>query len=83
MISADSVCISGLWGTLFIKMNVGWEKFRRSSGLGDWPVSEVAVLALFTAVVSYLMLFTRIPSSELTESLFRDCSANDPYRLCE
>ena len=73
----------GLWGTLFIKMNVGWEKFRRSSGLGDWPVSEVAVLALFTAVISYLMLFTRIPSSELTESLFRDCTANDPCHLCE
>lgn len=75
--------LGGLFGAGFIKLNEGWERFRRSSGLKNWPVSEVAVLALFTAVVSYLMLFMRIPSSELVASLFQDCSAVDPNGLCE
>lgn len=75
--------LGGLWGAFFVRINEGWERFRRSSGLGDWPVTEVAALALFTAVVSYLMVFTRITSSELVASLFQDCSEGDPYRLCE
>jgi len=56
---------------------------RRGSGLNKWPVTEVAALSLFTAVVSYLVMFMRIPSSELVANLFQDCSAVDSYGLCE
>ena len=73
----------GIWGAWFIRLNEDWERFRRSSGLGKWPISEVTVLALFTAVVSYLIVFMRIPSAELVVNLFRDCSEPDPYGLCE
>ncbi|KAG0659416.1 hypothetical protein C6P46_005193 [Rhodotorula mucilaginosa] len=73
----------GIWGVWFIRLNEDWERFRRSSGLGNWPVSEVTVLALFTAVVSYLIVFMRIPSAELVVNLFRDCSEPDPYGLCD
>lgn len=53
--------------------------------MGNYPVSEVAGLALFTAVVSYLMLFMRIPTSELVAQLFSECGKNesDQYGLCE
>ncbi|GAA5991112.1 hypothetical protein JCM10908_006541 [Rhodotorula pacifica] len=73
----------GFWGVLFIRLNEEWERFRRSSGLRDWPVTEVTALALFTAVVSYLIVFMRIPSAELVVNLFRDCSEADPYGLCD
>lgn len=72
----------GLWGTLFIHLNKEWEKLRRRSGLVQWPVSEVAVLALFTAVVSYLVTFMRVSTSELVLNLFSDCS-QDQLGLCE
>ncbi|GAA5860911.1 hypothetical protein JCM3774_003185 [Rhodotorula dairenensis] len=73
----------GIWGVWFIRLNEEWERFRRSSGLRDWPVTEVTALALFTAVVSYLIVFMRIPSAELVVNLFRDCSEPDPYGLCD
>ncbi|GAA5895612.1 uncharacterized protein JCM6883_001562 [Sporobolomyces salmoneus] len=75
--------IGGIWGAWFIRLNSEWERLRRASGLGDWPVSEVAALALFTAIVSYLVVFMRIPSAELVNNLFSDCSSVDPYGLCD
>ncbi|GAA5868332.1 hypothetical protein JCM1840_005642 [Sporobolomyces johnsonii] len=73
----------GLWGAWFIRLNEDWERLRRASGLKNWPVTEVASLALFTAIVSYLIIFMRIPSAELVVNLFSDCSGNDPYGLCD
>lgn len=76
--------LGGMWGAWFIHLNEVWERFRKASGLHRWPVTEVAALALFTAVVSYLVVFMRIPSSELVVNLFQDCSsAVDTYGLCE
>ncbi|KAM0750700.1 hypothetical protein T439DRAFT_325753 [Meredithblackwellia eburnea MCA 4105] len=73
----------GIWGAWFIALNEDWERFRKASGLNRWPVTEVAALSLFTAVVSYLVIFMRIPSSELVANLFQDCSAADMYGLCD
>ncbi|GAA5827847.1 hypothetical protein JCM5353_005667 [Sporobolomyces roseus] len=75
--------IGGIWGAWFIRLNEEWERLRRASGLKNWPVSEVAVLALFTAIVSYLIVFMRIPSAELVNNLFSDCSSVDSYGLCD
>ncbi|GAA5926868.1 uncharacterized protein JCM15063_000391 [Sporobolomyces koalae] len=75
--------LGGIWGAGFIRLNEEWERLRRASGLRNWPVSEVAVLALFTAVVSYLIVFMRIPSAELVNNLFSDCSSADAYGLCD
>ncbi|GAA5827318.1 hypothetical protein JCM11251_003762 [Rhodosporidiobolus azoricus] len=76
------VC-GGIWGAWFIRLNEEWERLRRASGLKNWPVTEVAALALFTAVVSYLVIFMRIPSAELVVNLFQDCSGVDSYGLCD
>ncbi|GAA6060345.1 hypothetical protein JCM10212_004529 [Sporobolomyces blumeae] len=73
----------GIWGVWFIRLNEEWERLRRASGLRNWPVSEVAGLALFTAIVSYLIVFMRIPSAELVNNLFSDCTNVDPYGLCD
>lgn len=73
----------GLWGTLFIGLNEEWEKLRQRSGLVNWKVTEVAVLALGTAVVSWLVGFMRIGTAELVGGLFSDCSAVDELDLCE
>ncbi|GAA6013991.1 hypothetical protein JCM11491_003479 [Sporobolomyces phaffii] len=75
--------VGGIWGAWFIRLNEEWERLRRVSGLKHWPVSEVAVLALFTSIVSYLVVYMRIPSAELVNNLFSDCSSVDPYGLCD
>lgn len=49
----------------------------------QWPITEVSVLALFTSVVSYLVIYMRIQSAELVVNLFQDCGGVDPYGLCE
>ncbi|BGP01071.1 Anion/proton exchange transporter GEF1 [Rhodotorula toruloides] len=73
----------GIWGAWFIRLNEEWERLRRASGMRQWPITEVGVLALFTAVVSYLVIYMRIPSAELVVNLFQDCGGVDPYGLCD
>ncbi|BGP49381.1 chloride channel [Rhodotorula kratochvilovae] len=73
----------GVWGAWFIRINEEWERLRRASGLKHWPVTEVGVLALFTAIVSYLVVFMRVPSAELVVALFQDCSGPDSHGLCD
>lgn len=45
--------LGGLWGVFFNRLNEEWERMRRATGLSDWPVTEVLVLSLFTATISY------------------------------
>ena len=76
--------MGGVWGALFIRINEAWERLRRQSGLHQWPVTEVAALAVFTAVVSYLVNLSRMPAAELVENLFQDCDdSEDIYGICE
>ncbi|KAK4047397.1 chloride channel [Microbotryomycetes sp. JL201] len=75
--------LGGLWGTWFTRFNAEWERFRRGSSLKHKPVLEVAGLALFTAIVSYLLIFMRIPSADLVQNLFQTCDAYDKYGLCD
>ena len=40
--------LGGLWGTLFIKTNIRWLKFKKSSPIGRYPKAEVIILTLIT-----------------------------------
>ncbi|KAI9611618.1 hypothetical protein H4Q26_008573 [Puccinia striiformis f. sp. tritici PST-130] len=75
----------GLFGAIFIRANIEYAKIRRSSGLADHPIKEVLAVAGFTALVSYLLLITRLPTSQLVEALFQECSANvlDVFSFCD
>ncbi|OAV95134.1 hypothetical protein PTTG_03862 [Puccinia triticina 1-1 BBBD Race 1] len=78
------VC-GGLFGATFIRANIECAKIRRSSGLADHPIKEVLAVAGFTALVSYLLLITRLPTSKLVEALFQECSASnlDVFSFCD
>ncbi|KAJ3070525.1 hypothetical protein HK102_006642, partial [Quaeritorhiza haematococci] len=41
--------LGGLYGSFFIKMNIKLAAYRKSSWLKQWPVAEVAVVALATS----------------------------------
>lgn len=70
----------GVVGTLFIKGNLWWCRFRKFSKLGQYPVTEVMVVTLITAIISYPNPYTRLNMSQLIYLLFSQCgiSNSDP-----
>ena len=51
--------LGGLYGAAFLKMNVRMGVWRKHSWVRNYPLYEVVVVALITAVISYPNIFTR------------------------
>ena len=77
--------IGGLYGGLFIKVNMEIAKSRRSSVIARFPVIEVSLVGLVTALVNFPNLFMRAQSSELVHTLFAECAAihDDQFGICQ
>ena len=77
--------LGGLYGGLFIKLNMKIAQWRKSSNIAQYPVTEVAVVALLTALVNFPNIFMRAQSSELVYTLFAECAAipDDQFGLCK
>ncbi|KAI0306096.1 Cl-channel protein [Multifurca ochricompacta] len=70
--------IGGVLGSLLIKLNIAAAVYRRNSILHELPIIEITGAAAVTAAVSYLVVFLRVPSSDLVANLFQEC---DPQRI--
>lgn len=77
--------IGGCYGGLFIKLNMKIAKWRKSSHWVTFPVLEVLVVALVTALINFPNRFTRAQSSELVYTLFAECKAitDDQFGICK
>lgn len=75
--------LGGLWGALFIKLNIYWCKYRKTSRLGRYPITEVLVVTLITAIITFPNPFTRISMTELIKTLVGQCRAGDQSYLCD
>lgn len=79
--------LGGLYGALFIKLNLSIASLRSSAKnpLLNRPVLEVMTVALLTALISFPVTFLRAQSSELVEDLFSECKdiASDELGLCK
>lgn len=75
----------GVYGGLFIKMNMKVAQFRKGTSWLPRPVIQVLVIALLTALINYPNLYMRAQSSELVYSLFAECSKvlDDQFGLCK
>ena len=78
----------GLYGGLFIKLNMLVARFRKSSHnpLLGWPIAEVIFVAVVTAFINFPNLFMRAQLSELVYYLFAECASignNDVFGLCK
>ncbi|KAI1921629.1 chloride channel [Ophidiomyces ophidiicola] len=76
--------IGGLYGGLYIKLNTKvarWRKTRKVS----FPVLEVVIIALVTAVINFPNIFMRVQLSELVYFLFAECKEipNNQFGLCK
>ncbi|PIK48248.1 putative H(+)/Cl(-) exchange transporter 3 [Apostichopus japonicus] len=75
--------LGGLYGAMFIKLNLWWCRYRKNSNLKRYPVLEVVILALITAIISYPNPYTRQNSSRLIANLFKECGPEDDTDLCD
>lgn len=77
--------LGGLYGGLFIKLNMKVAEWRRSRPIFEGPVVEVVVIALVTALINYPIKFMRAQASELVYTLFAECIdlADDQLGLCK
>ena len=75
--------IGGLIGSMFIKANIYWCKFRKTSKLGQYPVMEVLAVACATALFAFPNKYTRMNTSELIYLLFAQCGITNEHDICE
>ncbi|XP_014209689.1 H(+)/Cl(-) exchange transporter 5 isoform X2 [Copidosoma floridanum] len=75
--------IGGVIGTLFIRANLRWCRYRKSSKLGQYPVTEVLVVTALTSVIAYPNPYTRMSTSQLIYLLFRKCGVSNNNMLCD
>ena len=79
--------IGGLYGAMFIKLNMkvaAWRTSKRNPFLNR-PLMEVMAVAIITALISFPITFLRAQSSELVEYLFAECRdlEDDYLGLCK
>ncbi|KAK5169297.1 hypothetical protein LTR04_005735 [Oleoguttula sp. CCFEE 6159] len=79
--------LGGLYGGLFIKLNMRIASFRRNSSLAVFksPVLEVILATFVTALINFPIRFMRAQSSELVYTLFAECAdiTEDNLGLCK
>ncbi|XP_060809631.1 H(+)/Cl(-) exchange transporter 5 isoform X2 [Amyelois transitella] len=75
--------IGGCIATIFIKANIYWCRYRKYSKLGQYPVTEVLVVTLITAVIAYPNPYTRMNTSQLIYLLFNQCGISNTDPMCD
>lgn len=75
--------IGGVIATIFIKANLYWCRYRKYSKLGQYPVTEVLVVTVITAVFAYPNPYTRMNTSQLIYLLFSQCGISNSDDLCK
>jgi chloride channel 3/4/5 len=75
----------GIYGGLFIKMNMKVAQWKKAATWLPGPITQVMIVALLTALINYPNFYMRAQSSELVFSLFAECSklVDDQFGLCK
>jgi chloride channel 3/4/5 len=76
--------LGGLYGGLFIKLNMKIAEWRQNRTYFRGPVLEVVAVALITALINFPIKFMRAQASELVYTLFAECAdiTDDQIGLC-
>lgn len=77
--------VGGLYGTVFIRMNMRIARWRKTSRWASTPLLEVLVVAACTAIINFPNKFMRAQSSELVYLLFAECAkiTDDQLGICK
>lgn len=76
--------LGGLYGGLFIKLNMKVAEWRKNRKYLRGPILEVVIMALLTALLNFPIKFMRAQASELVYTLFAECKniTDDQLGLC-
>ena len=76
--------LGGIYGGLFIKLNMFVARWRRNSRLSNSPVLEVVLVAFVTAIINFPNKFMRAQSSEMVYLMFAECASieDDIFGIC-
>ena len=76
--------MGGIYGGLFIKLNMRFAQWRKGSRWASSPILEVLAVALVTAIINFPNKFMRAQSSELVYMLFAECAnlKDDQFGIC-
>ena len=76
--------VGGIFGGTFCKINFLWSKsFRTLSLIKKYPVLEVALVVLATALIQYPNPMTREPGDVIIKNLLVDCREPSKSWICE
>lgn len=75
--------LGGIIGTIFIKCNIWWCRYRKASNLGKYPTVEVLIVTLITAIINYPNEFTRMNMGNLIKLLFSQCNVVVVSPICD
>ena len=77
--------VGGIHGGLFIKLNMKIAHWRRNLKISQYPVLEVYLVAMVTALINFPNKFMRARPAKLVHILFAECDPNkyDPYGICQ
>ncbi|ORX73507.1 hypothetical protein BCR32DRAFT_237654 [Anaeromyces robustus] len=77
--------LGGLFGALFIKINLRWRKIRKSLNINKYPILEVIIIALLSGLLGYINSYARIGNAELIGDLFKECNTKNKskHSLCD
>ncbi len=68
----------GIYGAVFTKLNMLWAKnVRAKTWMAKKPVSEVVMITIVTAIVSFFNGYMRMGGAELIADLFSECHEHD------
>ncbi|TAQ90928.1 hypothetical protein B7494_g746 [Chlorociboria aeruginascens] len=83
--SGKLVLYQGIYGGLFIKLNMKIANWKKAAPWLPRPIIQVMIVAILTALINYPNFYMRAQSSELVYSLFAECSriTDDQFGLCK
>lgn len=70
----------GIYGALFCKLNILWSRtFRQLRLMKTYPVLEVVMVVLVTAVVAYYNPYTKLAGTRVVADLLSECTEKDVF----
>ncbi|KAJ0301889.1 chloride channel [Colletotrichum fioriniae] len=77
--------LGGIYGGLFIKANMAVARWKKNTPWLPGPITQVAAIALLTALINYPNHYMKFQTSELVSNLFVECSkyVDDQIGLCK
>ncbi|SPO01060.1 related to chloride channel protein 3 [Cephalotrichum gorgonifer] len=77
--------LGGVYGGLFIKANMWVSRWKKSVKWLPGPVTQVVLVATFTALINYPNVYMKVQTSELVSTLLSECSQllEDEVGICK